>query len=282
MPFLKKINSDFFLQNNQVILSKEYLANNSRKFKKITGSRFASVLAKNKYCSPFKIWTVIVGIYREEMDLTIANAGQVIEPKIRQYVTDKLNINFKVYDPRKVNWDIFKDNDIFGGIPDGEPINHLGNVDYSNNQPMLEIKTSSYDGLAYEKVNGSLKMKKDINGLPIIKETKKKYLSWFNQHTNDLVINPEYQYQLGLYLYLRNISKGLFAITWLYPKDYLNPDNFNIEEHEVKLCDFSVNLAKFAKEVEKAKEWYNKYVVGGISPIMNESDKLWFKEQINM
>lgn len=282
MPFVKKQNSDFFLQNNQIILSKEYLANNNKKFKKITGSRFASVLGKNKYCSPFKIWTVIVGIYREEMDPTLAMVGQIIEPKIRQYVVDKLNINFKVYNPKEVNWDIFKDNNIFGGIPDGEPINHLGNVDYTNNQPMLEIKTSSYDSLAYEKVNGSLRMKKEPNGLPVVKEPRKKYLSWFDQQTNELVVNLEYQYQLGLYLYLRNVSNGLFAISWLYPKDYLDPNNFNIEEHEVKLCDFSVNLSKFAKEVDKAKEWYNKYVIGGISPIMDENDKLWFQEQINI
>lgn len=282
MPFLKKINFDFFLQNNQIILSKEYLVNNNKKFKKITGSRFASVLGKNKYCSPFKIWTIIVGIYKEEMDPTLAVAGQIIEPKIRKYVTDKLNINFKVYDPKKVNWDIFKDNDIFGGIPDGEPINQLGNVDYTNSKPMLEIKTSSYDSLVYEKIDGFLKIKKDAKGLPIVKEPRKKYLSWFNHQTNDLVINLEYQYQLGLYLYLRNSSKGLFAISWLHPKDYLDPYSFNIEEHEVKLCDFSVNLSKFAKEVDKAKEWYNKYVIGGISPNMDENDKLWFQEQINI
>ena len=37
---------------------------------------------------------------------------------------------------------------------------------------MLEIKTSSYDTLVYEKVDGVMMMKKDEQGLPIIKETK--------------------------------------------------------------------------------------------------------------
>jgi hypothetical protein len=35
---------------------------------------------------------------------------------------------------------------------------------------MLEIKTSSEDKLAFEKVNGSLRMKKDANGYPVVKE----------------------------------------------------------------------------------------------------------------
>jgi len=35
---------------------------------------------------------------------------------------------------------------------------------------MLEIKTSSEDKLAYEKINGVFKIKKDENGWPIVKE----------------------------------------------------------------------------------------------------------------
>ena len=37
------------------------------------------------------------------MDQTLATTGQVIEPIIREYVASKLKINFKVYDPPKVN-----------------------------------------------------------------------------------------------------------------------------------------------------------------------------------
>ena len=279
MPFIKKLNYDFHLQNNQLVLDKDYL--NKCKFKKITGSRLASVLGKNKYCSPFKIWTIIVGIFREDMDQTLAIAGQIIEPKIRDYVSSKLNINFKVYDPIKVNWDVFKENKIFGGIPDGEPINANGCIDYSNNKPMLEIKTSSFDTLVYEKKNGVLMIKKDDKGLPLIKEAQKKYLSWFDPNTKKILISLEYQYQLALYLYLRNTSKGLFAISWLYPNDYLNPNDFKIDGHEIRLCDFSIDLPQFVNEINQAKKWYNQYVIKGVSPLMSDNDKLWFQEQIN-
>ena len=54
MPFIKKINEDFFLEDNQIILSKNYLEKNRNRFKKITGSRFSSVVGFNEYTTPFK------------------------------------------------------------------------------------------------------------------------------------------------------------------------------------------------------------------------------------
>jgi hypothetical protein len=66
---------------------------------------------------------------------------------------------------------VFKENKIFGGIPDGEPLNDVMVVDYSNDKPMLEIKTSSIDSFVYKKdFNNCLKMQKDINGIPLVKE----------------------------------------------------------------------------------------------------------------
>ncbi len=82
----------------------------------------------------------MVGIYTEPMDPTLARLGMLIEPKIRDYVSQKLNINFKDYVPSEVKWDVFKStNEIFGGIPDGEPTNDSGTVDYSTGLPMLEM-----------------------------------------------------------------------------------------------------------------------------------------------
>jgi hypothetical protein len=40
--------------------------------------------------------------------------------------------------------------------------------------PMLEIKTSSIDSFVYKRVNNQLKMTKDVNGLPVIKEKNAK------------------------------------------------------------------------------------------------------------
>ncbi|MCQ2748267.1 MAG: hypothetical protein MJ223_03460 [Mycoplasmoidaceae bacterium] len=66
---------------------------------------------------------------------------------------------------------------MFGGIPDGEPVNEAGLVDYSTNKPMLEIKTSSIDKLSYKTQKGIMHMQKDANGLPLVKVPGEKKLS---------------------------------------------------------------------------------------------------------
>jgi hypothetical protein len=48
-------------------------------------------------------------------------------------------------------------------------------IDYSTNYPMLEIKTTSIDSFIYKNINNELKMQKDVNGLPLIKEKQGKY-----------------------------------------------------------------------------------------------------------
>jgi hypothetical protein len=48
-------------------------------------------------------------------------------------------------------------------------MNDLKVIDYSNNKPMLEIKTSSIDSFVYKKEKNELKMQKDAGGLPLIK-----------------------------------------------------------------------------------------------------------------
>ncbi|MCQ2748268.1 MAG: hypothetical protein MJ223_03465 [Mycoplasmoidaceae bacterium] len=44
----------------------------------------------------------MVGIYEEPMDPTLAKVGQFVEPKVREYVSEKYQINFKDYVPSQV------------------------------------------------------------------------------------------------------------------------------------------------------------------------------------
>ncbi|MCQ3915230.1 MAG: hypothetical protein MJ195_00220 [Mycoplasmoidaceae bacterium] len=44
----------------------------------------------------------MVGIYSEPIDPTIAKLGMYVEPKVRDYVSQKLNIKFKDYVPSEV------------------------------------------------------------------------------------------------------------------------------------------------------------------------------------
>lgn len=282
MPFIKTLNKDFVIKDNHFELSENY----KKIFhpKKITGTRLFSIVGNSKYNSPFKQWCILVGIYSEPMDATLAKLGIYIEPKVRDYVSKKFNVKYKDYVPAEVKWNVFDGKtdpgyEMFGGIPDGEPINDKGELDYSNGNLMLEVKTSSIDAFVYKTEKGLLHMQKDSYGLPLIKEPGKKKLSWFNEN-GQLKISKEYMYQLGLYLYLRKIESGMFAVCFLTAEDYAHPENFVIETHEVYFKKMALtNREQFKTQVlDKAKDWYNSFVKTGISPEMTEADRQWLHE----
>ncbi|MGL4950636.1 MAG: MPN551 family DNA-binding protein [Mycoplasma sp.] len=277
MPFTKTKDIDFKIVNNRIILSPEFLEQNKSKFKKITGSRFASVINKSSYNSPVKAWAMMVGIYTEPMDQTLAKVGNTIEPKIHKYVCEKLGINFKQYNPFEIKWDAFPENKIFGGIPDGEPVDSNGKLLYPS-QPMLEIKTTSIDAFVYKFNKNLCTLQKDVLGAPIVKAKGEKKAKWFNAN-GDIVISNEYKYQLGLYCYLRNIELGLFAICFLETEDYTNPENCDVFKREIKLVDYKIDLKEFSTIIEYAENWYHKYIEKGISPEMSEKDMEWFNNE---
>ncbi|MCQ3907751.1 MAG: YqaJ viral recombinase family protein [Mycoplasmoidaceae bacterium] len=102
MPFIRQLNTDFVIKDDRLELTPEYIKANSFKFKKITGTRLSSVIGTNKYASPFKQWCIMVGIYTEPIDPTVAKLGMYIEPKVRAYVSERLNVKFKDYIPSEV------------------------------------------------------------------------------------------------------------------------------------------------------------------------------------
>jgi hypothetical protein len=116
----------------------------------------------------------MVNLYKDDMDPTLASIGNKIEPNLRDYAAKELGVDYLMHNPMAIGFDAFKENPIFGGIPDGEPINKEGKIDYSNNSPMIEIKTSSIDAFVYKHINGSLRMQKELDGMPKIKEAGKK------------------------------------------------------------------------------------------------------------
>jgi hypothetical protein len=176
MPLLAKPSDSTYQITDHVIkLAPAFIKNNQFRFKKVTATRFASILGLSKYCSPFKTWLIMVNLFKDEMDETLAQVGNIIEPKIRDYVSKALGIEFIAHDPRTVKFDCFKDNPIFGGIPDGEPLVNQ-QINYQTGLPMLEIKTSSVDKLKYATdQTGTLRMQKDANGLPIVVKKNGKY-----------------------------------------------------------------------------------------------------------
>ncbi|MCV3743863.1 hypothetical protein OF377_03175 [Ureaplasma sp. ES3154-GEN] len=279
MPFIKKYGEDFILQDNRIILTKKYVEENKHRFAKITGSRLGEIMGLGEYASPLKVWCSMVRIYKEDIDPIHANAGNIIESKIFNEVHLRLPHRFVSYDPIKIGFDMFKEDPIFGGIPDGEPINLENAVDY-NYGPMLEIKTSSVDKFLYKVVDEIPVLQKDQNDYPIVKEIGAKKASWFVN--NELTIPKNYMLQLGLYLYLRNQTKGMFVVSFLDTKHYIDPNSYDPATADLWFQDFSVDLEKFKNVVyDPCKEWYKQHIETGISPELTPKDKKWFNIWIN-
>lgn len=130
---------DFTYKNNQIHLTSEGRSK-IRKFKKLTGSRIGAVFGSDSFKTPFQLWCDLLGMYVEEPDRFFLDAGQIIEPKLREYAELKTGKKFRTYDPKLIRYDLFSDNDIFGGIPDGEEWDENGNL-----LSILEIKTAQLD-----------------------------------------------------------------------------------------------------------------------------------------
>lgn len=282
MEFKKFIfGTDFECVNNRIRLLPSGIAklmdkHQKLKIKKITGSRIGAILGVDEYKSPFQVWCDMLGFYKSEMEQFFVLAGQAIEPKLREFAEFKTNYKFQVHNPISVQFDVFKQHTIFGGLPDGEPVNARGVIDYEGHMPMLEIKTVSRDEYEWTKINNELFLVRE-DDMPIIKARDTKLKKWFDHH--NFHISLSYQYQLGLYLYLRNTTRGLFCVGFLKTQDYLAPQKFDPFKGEnlVALAEFQIDLVKFQSVVDYATQWYHCHIDGYISPEMSSVDREWFR-----
>ena len=205
-----------------------------RKFKKCTGTRFATVMGLNVWSSPFEAWCAITRTYEipfEDSVYTIA--GKVIEPKIIDYLKTRYFMELKtpsdVYgaDYFKKTWgDFFPDSEVLGGSWDA-----LGD-DY-----VVEIKTT------------------------------KRAEDWLNGA-------PEYyKLQAALYTYLLGLDKFTMVVGFLEPQHYTNPDSFvpSVDNTLIYEYTLSEEYPTFERDyIKPALEWWNTYVATGISPEFDE------------
>lgn len=214
---------------------------------RITGHRIASVLGLNKYQSPFGAWAEITKLAKlpfEDNKYTLA--GKALEPKIIEYVGTKLpNIvsikdyygnNFKDYE-----YNNFKDDsDRFGGIIDA--VSTLN--DKKTITALVECKTSS------------------------------KPQEWANGN-----VPVEYILQGALYSYLKGLDRVIFACTFLEENDYNHPEELEVNDKntvivikklEDMVFDIDGELLNIEGCMQRASEWWDKYIETGISPEFDE------------
>lgn len=211
-----------------------------KKPKKITGTRFAAIMGKNTWNTPFKTWCEITRTYEEPFEDTIYTiAGKAIEPKQAEYMrrayfmtglktpTDIFGENYF----KHTFGDFFKDEPIFGGMWD-----YLLYDESGKPTTVLEMKTT------------------------------KRSEDWEND------IPEYYALQAALYAYLLGVDSVMMVASFLEDKDYKAPEAFVPSSKNTIVIPFKVSerYPDFDKLIKKAEKWWKSCVEGGVSPTFDE------------
>lgn len=209
--------------------------------KKLTGTRFATILGLNPWSTPFEIWCEVTRTYQKPFEDTIYTiAGKTIEPKQAEYMKQTYFMSNLVTPTdiwgkdyfRQTYGDFFRESPVLGGMwdyllygKDGKPTT------------VLEMKTS------------------------------KRVEDWKDD------IPEYYALQAALYAYLLGVDEVIMVASFCEPKDYDAPEKFVCSGENTITRPFKVSerYPDFEKKyVKPALKWWKDYVESGISPAFDE------------
>lgn len=209
--------------------------------KKLTGTRFATILGLNPWSTPFEIWCEVTRTYQKPFEDTIYTiAGKTIEPKQAEYMKQTYFMSNLVTPTdiwgkdyfRQTYGDFFRESPVLGGMwdyllygKDGKPTT------------VFEMKTS------------------------------KRVEDWKDD------IPEYYALQAALYAYLLGVDEVIMVASFLEPKDYDAPEKFVCSGENTITRPFKVSerYPDFEKKyVKPALKWWKDFVESGISPAFDE------------
>ena len=211
-----------------------------KKPKKITATRFATILGLNPWSTAFEMWCEITKTYQKPFEDTVYTiAGKTIEPKQIDYMRKAYGMyNLKtptdIYgaDYFKKTWgDFFGDTPVLGGMWDSLLVDGNGKP-----EAVLEFKTT------------------------------KRAEDWAND------VPEYYALQAALYAYLLGVDDVIMVASFLEPGDYEHPENFTPSANNTITVEFKVSerYPNFGRMVAQANAWWENHVVTGISPDYDE------------
>lgn len=210
-----------------------------KRTKKVTGTRFATILGLNPWSTPFEMWCAITKTYEKPFEDTIYTvAGKTIEPKQAEYMKKSYGMDLITPADRygedyfnKTWGDFFPENPILGGMWDYLGLDENGTVD-----TVLEMKTT------------------------------KRAEDWEND------IPEYYALQAALYAYLLGVDNVIMVASFLDEKDYADPTKYvpNIKNTITVEFKVSERYPDFERMVREVESWWGEYVDGGISPVYDE------------
>lgn len=210
-----------------------------KRTKKVTGTRFATILGLNPWSTPFEMWCAITKTYEKPFEDTIYTvAGKTIEPKQAEYMKKSYGMDLITPADRygedyfnKTWGDFFPENPILGGMWDYLGLDENGTVD-----TVLEMKTT------------------------------KRAEDWEND------VPEYYALQAALYAYLLGVDNVIMVASFLDEKDYADPTKYvpNIKNTITVEFKVSERYPDFERMVREVESWWGEYVDGGISPVYDE------------
>ena len=210
-----------------------------KKTKKITGTRFATILGLNPWSTAFEMWCAITKTYEKPFEDTIYTiAGKTIEPKQAAYM--KKSYAMDIITPTDI-WGKDYFNKTWGDFFPDSP--HLGG--------MWDYLSQGEDG----KVDAVLEMK-----------TTKRAEDWEND------VPEYYALQAALYAYLLGVDDVIMVASFLEEKDYEDPKKFKPSAKNTITVEFKVSerYPDFAEKVAQVEKWWKDHVDSGISPEYDE------------
>jgi len=208
--------------------------------KKLTGTRFATILGLNPWSTPFEIWCEVTRTYQKPFEDTIYTiAGKTIEPKQAEYMKQTYFMS-----------NLVTPTDIWG-----KDYFHQTYGDFFKESPVLG---GMWDYLLYGK---------DGNPTTVLEmKTSKRVEDWKDD------IPEYYALQAALYAYLLGVDEVIMVASFLEPKDYDNPEKFVCSGENTITRPFKVSerYPNFQKYIDAALAWWRMYVESGISPAYDE------------
>lgn len=210
-----------------------------KRTKKITGTRFATILGLNPWSTAFEMWCAITKTYEKPFEDTIYTiAGKTIEPLQAAYM--KKSYGMDITSPTNIwgadyfnkTWgDFFPENKHLGGMWDYLGLDEDGNV-----ESVLEMKTT------------------------------KRAEDWEND------VPEYYALQAALYAYLKGVDNVIMVASFLEEKDYEDPSKYKPCAANTITVEFKVSerYPNFAELVAQVEQWWADYVDTGISPVYDE------------
>lgn len=228
--------------------------------KKMTGTRFASVLGLNRWNTPFQMWCEITKAYSMPFEETVYTAaGKAIEPLQIQYMRESYGMADELVTPADV-WgeDYFKktygnfySHPVFGGMWDS-----------------LLVDREAWDGSA-EGLVGSTEAVLEF-------KTTKRAEDWAED------VPEYYALQAALYAWLLGCDNVIMVASFLEEGDYDHPERYVPCAENTATFEFTVSgrYPDFEDDyIRPALKWWENHVESGQSPAFDEkADADYLKE----